>query len=452
MFEKVIEFIQLLRSRGIRISIAETQDALDALTLSSRFMRDSRAFKQVLSSTLIKNQRDTPLFNVIFQQFFFGRAESKFDDFLQQMNEHVEFLDQDPGESDSFQILENALEESIAGLAAGKSLPDEEDNGMQDDEGKQQKVANTNSRQKGSFSQLFSHLRRDEIMKLDEEEFLRHELELRKLITELGRKIASKLTSRYARGKNVVDFRKTIHQNIKHGGALIKIEQKKKKIARPRLIGLIDISDSCQMYYFFMFYLIFLIKKEFSHVRIYEFDSDLLEITPALEKDSMQEAREEILKIWNKSETFKMRNFMRTHSNYDTVLEQFMKKIGPILTKKTTILILGDCRDYLGVRTKNCEPEFCFRGCKFHVPEARCEEQDRNCQFCSCRQINNFPRSALHLRELVKKAKQVIIFNPEKQTFWNIGDSVAYCYKNVGAEVYSVNDIETLAELVYNQL
>ncbi|MHA1145510.1 MAG: VWA domain-containing protein [Candidatus Helarchaeota archaeon] len=452
MLENIVEFIQLLRNRGVRISIAETRDAIDSLMLSSDFMKNPRTFRHVLTTTLVKDQKDLSLFNVLFNQFFFGRNQARIENFFNSLQEDREGSKDDELEIDMGDQDEDLL---LNMQALNASLIDQTENNVGDQEKQWEKSKNAKSKARvksQTVTRLFSKLRRDELMRLSQDEFESHEKELRALIKELGKKIATKITARYTKGKEILDFRKTIHQNIKHGGALVKIVSKKKKIAQPRLLGLIDISDSCQMYYFFMFYLIFMIKKQFSHVRIYEFDSDILEITPALEKETIEDARQEIVKIWDRSDVFKMRNFMKTHSNYDTVFQQFLEKISPILTKKTTVLILGDCRDYLGVKNQNCMPETCSRGCIHHVPNGKCNEKNINCRFCNCRQVNNFPRSATHLRELVRKAKQVIIFNPEKETFWNIGDSVAYCYQNVGAEVYSINDINSLAELVYHRL
>lgn len=451
MFEKIVEFIQILRTRDIRISISESRDALKSISISPEFLKNPSFFRQILATTLIKDPKDKILFDQLFNQYFLGDVENRLENYLRWLQDSIQQNRSELTEEGlkGFSIP-SLLDDPYSNTQLGDSIQmEEEDSGRDLDP---QPIGAGSQGRSRKISQLFSQLRREELMRLDQQEFEQYERELRDLIKELGKKIASKLTARYGKGKKILDFRKTIHENIKHGGALIKIRSKEKKVARPRLLGLIDISDSCQMYYFFMFYLIYLIKKQFSHVRVYEFDSDLLDISSALEKDTIEEVRKEIVKIWQKSEAFKTRNFMKSHSNYDTVLEQFLEKASPIITKKTTILILGDCRDYLGVKNKSCDRTACSRGCIIEVPNGRCREKDGNCQFCNCKQVHNYPRSAEHLKTLARKAKQVIILNPENRTYWNIGDSVAYCYEGVGAEVYPVNDLESLAELVYHTL
>ena len=67
--DKVISrFVWLLRQRDVRVSPAETIDALRAL--GELRMSDRAAVKSALSGTLIKNQRDLPVFEEVFERFF----------------------------------------------------------------------------------------------------------------------------------------------------------------------------------------------------------------------------------------------------------------------------------------------------------------------------------------------------------------------------------------------
>lgn len=67
--DKVINrFVSLLRQRDVRISPAETIDALRAL--GELRISDRTAVKAALSGTLIKNERDLPIFEEVFESFF----------------------------------------------------------------------------------------------------------------------------------------------------------------------------------------------------------------------------------------------------------------------------------------------------------------------------------------------------------------------------------------------
>ena len=69
--DKVINrFVWLLRQRDVRISPAETIDALRAL--GELRISDRAAVKAALAGTLIKNQRDLPVFEEVFEGFFPG--------------------------------------------------------------------------------------------------------------------------------------------------------------------------------------------------------------------------------------------------------------------------------------------------------------------------------------------------------------------------------------------
>ena len=69
MMDTVVNrFIFLLKKQGVRISPAESLDAMQALTWVALHDRDT--VRIVLRSTLIKDLRDLPFFEELFEQFF----------------------------------------------------------------------------------------------------------------------------------------------------------------------------------------------------------------------------------------------------------------------------------------------------------------------------------------------------------------------------------------------
>src|SRR3972149_8106680 len=73
MLDKVIEFIGVLRKNGVRISMSENLDALEAVRLMG--VRDRNDFKNVLRTTLVKAGRDIPVFDELFNIYFSGLGQ-----------------------------------------------------------------------------------------------------------------------------------------------------------------------------------------------------------------------------------------------------------------------------------------------------------------------------------------------------------------------------------------
>ncbi len=71
MEDRIVKFISALRAEGVRVSVAESQDAWRAITYLG--VRDRDAFRLSLRSTLIKDADAIPVFEELFPQFF-GRS------------------------------------------------------------------------------------------------------------------------------------------------------------------------------------------------------------------------------------------------------------------------------------------------------------------------------------------------------------------------------------------
>ena len=68
MDKRIVEFIRTLRAAGVRISVAESTDALFAADEIGIFERD--AFRDALKATLVKEHSDEPKFEHFFPLFF----------------------------------------------------------------------------------------------------------------------------------------------------------------------------------------------------------------------------------------------------------------------------------------------------------------------------------------------------------------------------------------------
>ncbi|MCB0196274.1 MAG: VWA domain-containing protein [Anaerolineae bacterium] len=68
MDQRIVEFIAGLRAAGVRVSIAESQDAFNATRFMGIFSRDD--FRHSLRTTLVKEVSDQPVFDDLFPLYF----------------------------------------------------------------------------------------------------------------------------------------------------------------------------------------------------------------------------------------------------------------------------------------------------------------------------------------------------------------------------------------------
>jgi uncharacterized protein with von Willebrand factor type A (vWA) domain len=73
MEEKLVEFANLLRENGVRVSLAETLDAFSASELTGLGERD--AFRAALRATMVKRANELPIFEELFDVYFSGLGE-----------------------------------------------------------------------------------------------------------------------------------------------------------------------------------------------------------------------------------------------------------------------------------------------------------------------------------------------------------------------------------------
>lgn len=73
MEDKLVEFANLLRQNGVRVSLAETLDAITASDVTGLAERD--LFRSALRTTMIKRASELPVFEELFDVYFTGLGE-----------------------------------------------------------------------------------------------------------------------------------------------------------------------------------------------------------------------------------------------------------------------------------------------------------------------------------------------------------------------------------------
>jgi len=196
----------------------------------------------------------------------------------------------------------------------------------------------------------------------------------------LVRQMAKKLAARYAktrrrRLRGQLDIRRTMRRNMGWGGIPFITVWKQKRIEKPRVMVLCDVSGSVAPMSQFLLMFLYALNEALSDIRAFAFAGSLIEVSDILESQPVEQAITKIMETIG----FGSSNFGNSFADFE---EGWMKDV----TNKTTIIILGDAR---GNRTD--------------------------------------PRTDIVAR-MSERSKRIIWLNPEYKSAWGTGDSDMYRY------------------------
>jgi uncharacterized protein len=196
----------------------------------------------------------------------------------------------------------------------------------------------------------------------------------------LVRQMAKKLAARYAktrrrRLRGQLDTRRTLRRNMGWGGVPFITVWKQKRIEKPRVMVLCDVSGSVAAMSGFLLMFLYALNEALSDIRSFAFAGSLIEVSDILEKEPVEQA---ISKI--------MQTIGYGSSNYGNSFADFEDGWMQFVNNKTTVIILGDGR---GNRTD--------------------------------------PRTEV-VGRLSQRCKRIIWLNPEYRSAWGTGDSDMYRY------------------------
>ncbi len=205
--------------------------------------------------------------------------------------------------------------------------------------------------------------------------------QLERTLRPLSRKLAVRLARRRRhRHRGPLDLRRTVHSSLSTGGVPIDVRFKPPRPAKPEIVVIADVSGSVASFARFTLHLVHAISSQFSQVRSFVFVDGLDEVTHLFaETDDPAEAVE---RISAEADVVAVDG----HSDYGRALSTFVERHASELTRRTTVLILGDAR-------------------------------------------NNYHPAQAHVLERVRAAvKAVYWLNPEPRSYWNSGDSILNLY------------------------
>ena len=105
--------------------------------------------------------------------------------------------------------------------------------------------------------------------------------EIARAIMVVARKLATRESRRYRstqRG-HAVDLRRTMRRNIKYGGTVVELAKKKRKIRKPKIVLICDVSRSMDTYSKFLLQFIYALQNTLGRVESFVFSTRLTRVT-----------------------------------------------------------------------------------------------------------------------------------------------------------------------------
>jgi uncharacterized protein with von Willebrand factor type A (vWA) domain len=199
---------------------------------------------------------------------------------------------------------------------------------------------------------------------------------MRALVRRLAQRIATRFAvKRRRRQRGQLDVARTLRRNMGWGGVPFLTIWKQKKIEKPRVMVLCDVSGSVGWVAEFLLMFIYALTEVLSDIRAFAYTDRLVEVSEVLESRPIEAAIDEVLNTIG----FGTSNYGRALSDFE---QGWMQHVG----SKTTVLILGDARGN-----------------------------------------GNDPRTDI-LDRVAQRAKRIVWLNPEPRSAWGTGDSDMYRY------------------------
>ena len=264
-------FARTLRDNGFQVGLAETRDALQVLA-SSAALRPT-ALKPALRSLFCATHSDWQRFDEIFDAFWRGR------DMRQR-----QVLSGSPQASHA--PTRRLAEAHVPQQALG--LPDHVER-RGDDDG--ESAADGRGRREGAS-------RAEALTSAD----LRHIVDpddvaaTHALAARLARVMRARLIRREQirrRGRRL-DLRRTIHRNVSHGGTLLDLAWRRRKIKPLRLVVLLDASGSMNLYTAFFVRFLHGVVDAFREAEAFVFHTRLAHVSPSLRDRDVTRAVEKL--------------------------------------------------------------------------------------------------------------------------------------------------------------
>lgn len=452
MEDRIIQFIAGLRAAGVRISLAESQDAVRAT--SHIGIADRELFRSALKATLIKDHSDAAIFDKLFPLYFstggpplipasdmlspeeqallraaLRALAGELNDLLRRLlhgqnltpeeldywarrlgidrnlrPENIRYLTREMMRQMGIDDLVEQIEKLLGQLARLGMSPEAlaqirellEQNAQALTQQAEQYIGQSLARRLAEQPPPMPSV--DELMDRPFNSLSESEArELRREVARLAAKLRSRAALRQRKGRGpTFDAKNTLRANVRHGGVPFELRWKKRRL-KPKFAIICDVSTSMRSVVDFLLRLMYEMQDQVGRARSFAFIDHMEEVT-----DEFTAHRPEV------AVPIVLRRLPAGYYNTDlgASLVQFVKQYGDAVDSRTTLIICGDGRNNY-----------------------------------------NDPRIDL-VQHMQRRAKRVVWFNPEDKYEWGTGDSDMLQYAPAVDAVFQVANLRQLAEAV----
>lgn len=454
MDNRVVEFIRGLRAAGVRVSMAESVDALKAVETLGIIDRDT--FRMSLRATLVKEADDIAAFEELFTIYFgsggpplmnatddmsqdeqqmleaalsamSGRLQNLMDwltsgegptkEELEEMArragvqwannmQEAKWVSRRMLQQMGFAHLEEQIQQLVQKLqemgmsqeAIEKLLGVVEANR----EALAEQVAQNVGRQIAeNRAEMPDDLYGSDLMNKPFQSLREDDIaELRREVNRLVMQMRTRAALRRKKGaKGKFDAKGTIRTNQKYGGVPLELKFKRQKL-KPNLVVICDMSRSMYHVTEFMLHLIYQLQDQVSKTRTFAFYSDMEDVSDVLAQNRPEDAGAEVFKIFYRNgpghyATDLGRSMQTFHDNWLNAIDG-----------RTSVVLLGDGRNNY-----------------------------------------NSPRLDL-MKDVQRRARRFVWLCPEHQREWGSGDSDMLHYAPIPDQVSVVRNMAQLSSAI----
>jgi uncharacterized protein len=325
----VMAFARALKQLGVKVGLSQVIDASRSLELVD--IADRADFRALLRANLILQREDFPVFDMAFDCFWREQAYERVPmETLEIQGTPAESSAQEGGD-------EEGLEEAIAETSA------QEDNPLDNLE---ELSVPTYSPQELLHHKDFSEMGVEESRAIA------------RAILLIATKIATQISRRKKRARkgNVIDPRWTLRSNMKYGGEIIDLVNRKRRIKKTKVVLLCDVSGSMDCYSRFLIQFMYGLQNELWGVETFVFSTSLSRITHLIRTKDIANALEKIsgsILGWSGG------------TNIGRSLHTFNRHFAPsMVSHRTVIVIISDGWDRGDVSLLEREMQDLKRRCK----------------------------------------------------------------------------------------
>ncbi len=433
------EFIFVLRGAGVRVSVAEAIDAVRALEVTG--YGDREALKHSLAATLAKTVPEKIIFESCFDSFFapgdlLSREKHSFYPLAADTREKISPLSRMLLAGDNAGLMAAMREAFVAAdfqgvqyytqrgvyirsvlTSMGLEAVDRDIAALRREntsstaraarileEGRDRLTEQVKDLAARRFALYTGNMLKNggeylkdvRLTSLEHNDFKRIQWLIQKMVKRLVT-VHGRRRHEFKRG--LLDIKQTLRKNVAYQGYIVQPRLRRKKVTRPDVVAICDISRSVETVSRFMLLFLYGLNRVLSRIRTFVFCSNLVEASPVFERYPLERALSRVHAGTGLGVRFGL-------TDYGQALEDFKEHWMNAVTSRTTVIILGDARNNYGEHRADI------------------------------------------LAEIHQKCKKLIWLNPESHSFWGTGDSVMprylpYCH--LARECNTVRHLEEVA-------